>query len=465
MINLLKKASVLIGLSACGVTSAATLFTIVPQATAVTVSSSSSQIYQMSWTITNNTQLTTPIVFNGWGAANSNGLSVISNTCSNPIAPQGTCTFTMGILGQAMTDSLNVSPTFCIPSKQACSQASLNNRLAITWGTWGSYMLNGAPNFPEFVAINYPSLIIGGMNNDYTPEVYQCPTISPNFCSQLGNGLQSFDFNKITELTYGPDGTIYGIFQPFEGGVTPTGSYIMSIPPNGNTWSQFTSALPGDAEWLDISSTYGVLVSSTYVPPGDQPVGAAAIYNNLGVNGSNQNNQSSSGSKAIIDDGLGNIFVAGPAHISGSQTNDLVWLWNINTQTFTQINMPDNIYAITSMASDGKGTIYIAGSDSLSDGHVWSYTAAGREFVDTGLQAEQIVTLFYSPQGYLLAGGNDATAPFNGDVWYYSPITGLWTSLYIPNSSSVVSIAADIEGDIVATGYDLYNNSIVWLFN
>ncbi len=114
------------------------------------------------------------------------------------------------------------------------------------------------------------------------------------------------------------------------------------------------------------------------------------------------------------------------------------------------------------MVSDGKGTVYIAGSDSLTDGHVWKYTTASGQFTDTGLVASSVTTLYYSPYGYLLAGGIDDEL-YDGTVWYYSG--GTWTNLNLTNSASVVSIAADANNDIIATGLDFHSNPTIWLFN
>ena len=65
MINLWRTTSVLIGLGAWGITHANPVFEITPQSTSVTVSGSASQNYVLTWTVKNNTSITTPIIFSG----------------------------------------------------------------------------------------------------------------------------------------------------------------------------------------------------------------------------------------------------------------------------------------------------------------------------------------------------------------------------------------------------------------
>ena len=64
-------------------------------------------------------------------------------------------------------------------------------------------------------------------------------------------------------------------------------------------------------------------------------------------------------------------------------------------------------------------------------------------------------------QGYLLAGGVD-NVNYNGAIWYYA--NGKWQSLNLQNSSSVVSISANAQNDIFASGNDNMNNPTIWLF-
>ena len=225
---------------------------------------------------------------------------------------------------------------------------------------------------------------------------------------------------------------------------------------------------------MDTYSDLGILFSSGFFHPGpnygNPGIGSAKLYNANSIQVNSQANTAASSLTGIVEDGLGHVFVSGPVSTytitPTPATTYLIWQWDTTssdpTTAYTPINMPTNLSNISSMVSDGKGTIYIAGSDELTDGHVWKYTAASGQFLDTGLVAESVITLYYSPYGYLLAGGIDHEQ-YNGAVWYYSG--GGWTNMNLTNSSTVVSIAADANNDIIATGQDLAHHPIIWLFN
>ena len=486
MINLWRATSVLIGLGAWGITHANAVFEIIPQSTSVTVSGSASQNYVLTWTVKNNTSITTPIAFSGWGTPNSGSdlFTLTSTTCTTPVSPGGTCTMTMGIRGDAMTsNSLTVSPRFCLPNGQVCSTATLANRLSVTrtstpvpQGSWKVHSVFDGASFPEFVSIYYPKLVVGFINSNYMPLVAECPDLTSQYnCTLLADGILSYDFESINNLSYAPNGSLYGIFTRSQvDAINPVRSYVMDIPASSSTWAQFTDPFNGTALGLDTYSDLGILFSSGFFHPvpnyGYPGIGSAKLYNTNSVQVNSQANTAASSLSGIVEDGLGHVFVSGPVSTytitPTPDTTYLIWQWDTTssdpTTAYTPINMPTNLSYISSMVSDGKGTIYIAGSDAFTDGHVWKYTAASGEFVDTGLVAESVITLYYSPYGYLLAGGID-NQQYNGAVWYYSG--GEWTNMNLTNSSTAVSIAADANNDIIATGLDLDQNPTIWLFS
>ena len=486
MINLWRTTSVLIGLSAWGITHAKAVFEIIPQSTSVTVSGSASQNYVLTWSVKNNTSITTPIKFSDWGTPNSGSdlFTLTSTTCTTPVSPGGTCTMTMGIRGDAMTsNSLTVSPKFCDQSLQVCSIPTRPNRLNVTRtstpvpeGSWKVHSVFDGASFPEFVSISYPKLVVGFINSNYIPLVAECPDLTSQYnCSLLTDGILSYHFESINNLSYAPNGSLYGIFTGSQvDAINPVRSYVMDIPVGSSTWAEFTDPFNGTALGLDTYSDLGILFSSGFFHPvpnyGYPGIGSAKLYNTNSIQVNSQANTAASSLTGVVEDGLGHVFVSGPVSTytitPTPATTYLIWQWDTTssdpTTAYTPINMPTNLSNISSMVSDGKGTIYIAGSDELTDGHVWKYTAASAQFVDTGLVAESVITLYYSPYGYLLAGGIEHEQ-YNGAVWYYSG--GGWTNMNLTNSSTVVSIAADANNDIIATGQDLAHHPIIWLFN
>jgi hypothetical protein len=485
MRNLWKIGSVLLSFSVIGYANAKAIFDITPSATTATVSSTATQDYILTWTIKNNTSSTTPIKFSNWGAnINDQAFSVRSTTCNAQVAPNGTCSMTMGIRGAAVNaNSVIVSPRFCLPNGQVCATATQSYRLSINrtttpipQGSWKVFAVLTSENFPEFVSINYPALALGVVNHDYTPTVYKCANLnSADDCILLGQGFFDYNFETITAMSYAPDGGLYGVFtKPQSDAINPNISYILKIPSGASAWQQVATPVVGMALGLDTQSSLRILFSSGFYEEdpdyGSISIGSAKIYSNNNELVGSQRNPNSASLSAIVDDGLGNIFVAGKVDdhqiTPTPEETNLVWLWNTtdsNSATaFTAINMPTNIPLITSMVSDGHGTVYIAGLDIFTDGHVWKYTVASGEFVDTGLSASSVTTLYYSPYGYLLAGGVD-NVHYDGAIWYYAQ--GAWTNLNLTNSTNVVSITADANNDIVATGFDSDNNPNVWVYN
>ena len=394
MINLWRTTSVLIGFGAWGISHANAIFDIIPQTTAVTVSGLASQNYELTWTIKNNTRITTPIVLSGWGPPNSGSklFTLISTTCTTPVSPGATCSMTMGIRGDAMrSDSLTVSPKLCLPNQQVCSTSTVANRLNVTrtsnpipQGSWKVHSAFEKASFPEFVSIYYPKLVVGFMNSDYMPLVAECPDLTSQYnCTLLIKGVSEFHFESINNLSYAPNGNLYGIFARSQTDeINPVRSYVMDIPAGTSTWDQFTAPFNGTALGLDTYSNLGILFSSGFfrsVPNYGYPgIGSAKLNNTNGVQVSAKLNTAASTLSKIVDDGLGHVFVSGPVSTytitPTPATTYLIWQWDTTstdpTTAYTPINMPTDLSFISSMVSDGKGTIYISGSDVFTNGRV-----------------------------------------------------------------------------------------------
>lgn len=480
MMNLWKVPLILLGICTNVVSYAREMLLIVPQSTSVTVSGKANQNYVMTWTVQNNLNKPTAIVLDSWGY---NGLTTVAgrDECSTQQVASGSrCTIAMGISGSVIPgDNLTVSPKFCTPDHQLCSQATASNRLNLSktsnplpTGQWKVFSETPLDNFPEFVSINYPRLDIGVISGTYSPIVYQCPDLNSDLnCTTVDlQSIIDYEFTSMTNLSYSPSGALYGVFtKPHSevSDVNPEQSYILTIPAGSSRWQE-VSVSDGVALGLDTSSSLGLLVSRGFLNQVPSAVGGSLLFQSNGsvLTGTNT---SSSDLSSIVADGLGNIYVAGVKSRSSStiQPFSQIWRWNPSQNTYTAITMPDNIPQITSMVSDGNGTVYVSGLDLASNGHVWSYKTATGQFLDTGLVASSVTTLFYSPYGYLLAGGieND---DYNGAIWYYT--NGVWTNMELNSSvfrgcSNVASITADANNDIVATGYDLFNTSTIWVFN
>lgn len=483
MMNRLETIAVLLGLSTASIANAAGIFQISPEISSITISSTGSD--QVVWDVTNNTSAPTTIFLNslngsgGSPANNTAGLKILEDTCSNIVTPSGAgCTLTMGIDGATLTSATTiVSPVFCGFHGQACSQAILANRLTIyktstppgptPSGSWSASAVPSNLTFPEFLSISGNNFAVGGINSSYAPDVWTCPIATPTTCTELNNGITAA---TIHQLDYDGNGNLFGVFvaQNNNDAINPTTTSVMVW--KNNTWSSYSPTLQGVGFGLNTQSTLGILASSAYQIPvvgyGYPSFGSAQLYNANGTVINAQTNSDAANLTAIVDDGLGNVYVAGQVSnysiIPTPQPYSLIWRWNTQSTNpltaFTPIVMPNDLPTITSMVSDGKGTLYISGLDNAAVGHVWSYRNG--IFSDTGLIAESVTTLEYSPGGYLLAGGID-NINYNGAVWYYSG--GNWTNLNLPSSASVVSIGAN-SSKIIVTGNDDTYNPKIWIY-
>ena len=484
-----KTINILIGLCAFTTIHAGALLSIVPASTSIIVTDSATAT--ITWTVTNNTSKPTSIflkALNSSGGVPANSTTGLGNGggCANSrVAPNHSCSFTMTINGGALsTSTFIVSPTFCGFKGQACSQPAINNRLTINHqfipnpnGSWSTYSFipngllpNNTLSYPEFVSMTNTQIAVGGIDANIDPSVLLCPTTLNNIaeCTQSPSGPQTFD--AITQLDYDKHGHLYSIFTAYTGDfINPYQSTILKLPSGSSSWETFnTRPINGVMFGLDTHSPWGILASSAFnvAVPGFGLVsfGSAWTYR-LNGEGDNKTNVLSSGLSEIIDDGDEHVYVAGAVSnysiTPTPETYSMIWRAEKGTSNFIAINMPTNIPTITAMVSNGHGTIYISGTDDKTDGHVWSYNEKDG-FKDTGLIADDVAALEFSPYGYLLAGG---TVNFNvGAVWYYS--AGKWTSLSIPQSTKITSITGNSNNQIVAIGQnnDFPRAPTMWLY-
>src|SRR3990167_934808 len=157
MINKWKVSCVLLGLNISAVVYAVPMFDIVPQSTSIVVSGSATQNYVLAWTVQNNLNQATSIVLADWGAVGASTIAGTDECSTESIAPGATCTISMGFKGADMvTNDLKISPKFCTPDRQLCSQAIATNRLNVSrtsgstapTGTWRVHSITPSANFP-----------------------------------------------------------------------------------------------------------------------------------------------------------------------------------------------------------------------------------------------------------------------------------------------------------------------------
>ena len=496
MINRPRAIAILIGFGALNLTHAAAIFDILPDVASITVSSTGNN--EVFWYVTNNTKKTTKIVLNtlngngGNPASNTSGLTVINDACSTVNTPAGGgCIVTMGITGAKLSRSTTVvAPVFCGFNGQACSQPIAADRLTIyrsdippgpnPSGQWSYYMdanLNSL-SFPEFLSISGTSFAAGGMDNNYAPSVSTCPITQGPGCQIIPTPTppaSTSAFTSIYQMDYDSSGNLYGVFIQSDPSdqINPWQSYIYEVPLSGSTWAPFNGGgTNGIGLGLSTETSLGLLYTTSFAVPvpgyGYPYFGSVFLYGSGGNVINHLTNTHSSELTSVIDDGQGTIYVAGMQSVYSIsppvQAFSMIWTCNINstdpTTAFTAINMPTNLPIITSMATDGRGTLYVSGMDYEYNAHVWSYK--NNIWSDTGLIASQVTVLDYSPGGYLLAGGID-NVNFNGAVWYYSG--GNWTNLNLPDSSKVAAITSNANTIIAAGIYSDYSTPKFWLFN
>lgn len=455
---------------------AAQPFVITPNQTTVNVSNFATEPYKIIWSVVNNLNKATPVSISLQNNVNNNAISVLSSTCNSPIQPGKSCTFTIGIVGeQLLGEQISISPKVCGFQGQVCAQPIAAARLAvrkninpIPQGNWRLLSDTPVSSFPQFVTINYPTLTVGVINQDYMPTIVSCPNLNSEYnCTVLFSGLLDYNFSTLNYLTYLPNGNLVGIFQiNNDDAAKPAITYPMQY--NAGKWTPFSSSFPGITYGFDNTASSEVYLSTIATifseeQQGYLNYGLSKAYSGSANLFSSQSSNLTKGFTNIVNDGVGHTFVSGieASPDESVQHMSLIWLWNTANSSYTPISMPNNIPLITDMVSDGKGTIFISGLDYNNVARVWSYSYASNTFLDTGLEGTYIPTLAYSPYGYLLAGGIDNN--FKGAVWYYS--NKAWTNLNVPDSASIVSIAADANNDIVVTGIDSNNRADIWLYN
>lgn len=451
------------------------IFTITPlnsKGGAVTVGAGSLSPFKLIWSVRNNTNRR---VQPNFSLRDSDGIGDLvfappdarteGSDCAE-IAPGGTCTFSIGIIGRKLLPGriYKIIPQVCIGDGQACSIPDMGSRVTVQAttnpepsGTWTSLGTVDRTVVPEYLSINYPKFAVGVINSNFMPTVVECPDVDSVYgCRLLGNGLIDQNFSTMTGLDYTSDGNLIGLFLkfPMDAG-TPNTTYVMQYPASSSSWSSFGSSFSGSAEGLDTASSTGVLVSSSL-----NAVGVAKQYSSNADSSLSQENSSSTSLSGIVDDGLGNIFVAGAGN--APQTAGL-WLWSPTNGQFTAVNLGDQVVTlVTDMVSDGAGTIYLSGLDVHSQGQVWKYSKASGVFQNTGISASYVSTLEWSPYGYLLAGVVRSDN-YNGDVYFYS--SNAWASLELTDCANVDAIAADANNDILVAGLTSMGYSGIWKYN
>jgi len=171
---------------------------------------------------------------------------------------------------------------------------------------------------------------------------------------------------------------------------------------------------------------------------------------------------------AVAIDGDGRVYVAGTNHEITylPEYPQMASIWRYDglddddLPVFTRIDMPYDIPAIDTLASDGSGTIYVEGTTSDYVDHVWTYT--GGAFTDTGLAVPQIEGIATSAAGAVFAVGLDAQ--FRGQVWRYDADRQGWTSLEVPGSHLMAGVYVDRTGRLSAVGGDRTNVPTMWVY-
>ena len=345
--------------------------------------------------------------------------------------------------------------------------------LPIFSGAWSSVSLTDEKiAFGSYIAGNTANQVaIAGLGDTLQPTVFLCSPAISN-CRQATNGLGA-DLVSISALEYDTGGNLYGSFN-----ISTSGAYgeysstlVKKLLAGSDTWQDYQS-LGGLGLALDVSGI-GILSSSSFSVFGTKYAarGAADLFSPDGARIYGASNFESSALNAITTDGKGTIYTAGPeyktqAQLAVEQAFSKVWVWNPaaadKTKQFSPINMPANLLEISDMVTNGNGTVYISGVDSTNTGRVWAYTNG--VLTDTGIAANRVTALFYSPGGYLVAGGVD-NVNYVGQVWIYKPDISQWTSLNLKNASKIVNVSVNSSANtIYAIGTDTQNNPAAWYF-
>jgi DNA-binding beta-propeller fold protein YncE len=125
-------ATILLGMSTLA--QAGAILTLVPDTTSVAVTATSPGV--VTYTVTNTTgvlPLTGITIEPNFAGGNSESMSLSADTCSgSTLAPAASCVFTLTITAANQPSSFTLSPRVCGLNQLACSQATENNRPAVT---------------------------------------------------------------------------------------------------------------------------------------------------------------------------------------------------------------------------------------------------------------------------------------------------------------------------------------------
>ena len=338
-------------------------------------------------------------------------------------------------------------------------------------GSWSALNIDAQMSFASYLDSSDTGLAVAGLDNDLNPSVWTC---LPDFtgCKKVTDGLMGV--NAPDALQYDPDGNLYAMFTKSVAALdNPTQTDIKKLGINATTWQDF-KPFGGVSLSLDVTSA-GVLTGSTYtlcVGPtgttGCRTSGYADLYDpNGGVIATKIVAGSSAITAVAYDAQLGTAFVGGFDYTRNSQVQPFASVWvyvgGKAGQNFDKLTMPTVVTEITDMVSDGHGVIYIAGSDIMNNGKVWKYENG--VVTDTGLPAFQVAALDYSSNGYLIAGGQN-NVNYNGGVAYYTPATGIWTSLGLTTGAGVIVNVSvnNATNTIYAVGKNNAMDSTMWTY-
>jgi len=338
-------------------------------------------------------------------------------------------------------------------------------------GRWHSLDINGKFTFATYVAANDHLLAIAGLDASLKPAVWTCNPKALQNCTKPIRGLNG-KASAPSALQFNAFGDLFAMFSPpVAAADNPNHTLIQKLPLGKKVWETFQS-FGGMSLSLDVSQNQ-VLTGSTYELVAG-PVstgkywGAIDLYDENGNLLATNLNDASSALTAVANDGLGRLYVAGPQLLPGSNTRGpyaSVWSWSPSApklQSFNQILQGDSMVSITDMVGDGSGAIFIAGLNSQNQGQVLKYQ--NDSVTNTGLGAFQVASLVYSRNGYLVAAGQDALT-YQGQVWVLDPSLGTWQSLNLQGAVQVVNVAVNSRlNQIFVVGTDRKGRSRIWAY-
>ncbi len=338
-------------------------------------------------------------------------------------------------------------------------------------GSWHSLDINGKFTFVSYVAASKNALAIAGLDSHLKPAVWKCNPKAIQNCSKLTIGLDQ-SATAPSALAFNAAGDLFAMFSlPVAAADNPNHTLIQRLPLGKRVWESFQS-FGGLSLSLDVTNDQ-VLTGSTYELVAG-PVstgkywGAVDLYDGSGNLLATNLNDTTTALTAVANDGLGGLFVAGPKILPGTKTRGPyagVWSWSPATaklQRFNEITLGDTMVSITDMVGDGSGSLFIAGSDLMNQGQVFQYR--NNALSNTGLGAFQVSSLVYSPNGYLVAAGQDATS-YQGQIWIYDPAVSTWQGLNLKGAVQVVNVAVNNQlNRIYAVGMDRNGRSRIWAY-